>query len=121
MNFKRTQMKSIKQILKKTYLLIVWSVYTIDQHNFYRMPLMQMYLPATRQHEGVGSLPGGLEYYESCLQWHLASDLPPRTLHNIALQTVQELLFKMDDVSALWSSSFLLHVKTFNMFCLLKT
>ncbi|KAK2177400.1 hypothetical protein NP493_599g02055 [Ridgeia piscesae] len=50
-----------------------------------------MYLPATRRHVGVWSLPNGTEYYRACLRWHLTVNTSPQHIHQLGLREVDRI------------------------------
>ncbi|XP_070174037.1 uncharacterized protein [Littorina saxatilis] len=46
------------------------------------------YFPATRQQEGVHSLPHGLEYYQACLDWYLGVRITPEQIFDLGVREV---------------------------------
>jgi len=64
----------------------------------------QEYLPVTRHGEGLSWLSGGSQLYESCLRWYLSStsgDVTASTLHRVGRDTIDKLLSRIDQVSAI--------------------
>jgi len=64
----------------------------------------QEYLPVTRHGEGLSWLSGGSRLYESCLRWYLSStsgDVTASTLHRVGRDTIDKLLSRIDQVSAI--------------------
>ncbi|KAK7483860.1 hypothetical protein BaRGS_00024877 [Batillaria attramentaria] len=48
----------------------------------------QDYTSSTRSVEGVHSLPGGLEYYQACLDWYLGARMTPEEIFTLGVQEV---------------------------------
>ncbi|XP_068247131.1 uncharacterized protein [Palaemon carinicauda] len=49
------------------------------------------YYPAARPEVGVSSLPGGLEYYQACLQFHTSTNMTPQEVHDVGLSEVDRI------------------------------
>ncbi|KAK3095123.1 hypothetical protein FSP39_010598 [Pinctada imbricata] len=64
---------------------------TIAALNETRKYIEKHYIPATRKHEGVSSLPGGLEFYHACLKYHLGLNLTAEHVHKIGLMEVKRI------------------------------
>ena len=56
------------------------------------------YLPETRDKIGVTSLPGGIEFYQACLKWHLSIHATPQEVHQTGLEEVTRLQERMQDI-----------------------
>ena len=56
------------------------------------------YIPACREHYGVGSLFNGKEYYKACLKWHLSADISPEEVHQRGIDEVLRLQKSFKDV-----------------------
>ena len=46
------------------------------------------YMPKARATSGIGSLPGGSDYYKYCIKYWTTTDLSPDSIYNIGLQEV---------------------------------
>ena len=44
---------------------------------------LQEYSKHTRTEAGVGSLPGGKEFYQACLNWHLSVEMTPQEIYDL--------------------------------------
>lgn len=49
------------------------------------------YFPATRSDIGLHSMPGGQEYYQACLDYHLGTHLTPSEIHSLGYREVDRL------------------------------
>ena len=56
------------------------------------------YLPETRKKIGATTLPGGIEFYQACLKWHLSIHATPQEAHQTGLKEVTRLQERMQDV-----------------------
>ncbi|XP_062580678.1 uncharacterized protein LOC134242593 [Saccostrea cucullata] len=56
------------------------------------------YLPSSRRNIGASSLPGGMEYYQACLDYHLGTRLTPREVHDLGhseIKRIEKLMKKV--------------------------
>ncbi len=60
--------------------------------------LHEEYLPNTRRHIGISSLPSGGSYYSDVIKWHSGLDLAPSDLHTLGQQLVAHTRLKIDQV-----------------------
>ena len=63
-----------------------------------RVFLESEYLLKTRSEIGVTTLPGGIEFYQACLKWHLSTHATPQEVHQTGLKEVTRLQERMQDV-----------------------
>jgi prolyl oligopeptidase len=56
------------------------------------------YLPASREHPGVGSLPGGKDIYRYLASQYTTTDLTPEAIHQIGKDEVARILVDMEAV-----------------------
>ncbi|XP_074655055.1 uncharacterized protein LOC141908764 isoform X2 [Tubulanus polymorphus] len=60
--------------------------------------ISQKYLSNTRNGYGVSSLPGGAEYYEAALKWHLSTDMTPDKVHELGHSEVARIAAEMHKI-----------------------
>lgn len=60
----------------------------------------QRYLPKTREHPGIGTLPGGKAIYAMLARHFTTTDMTPQEIHNIGLSEVARIRGEMEDVIA---------------------
>ena len=60
-----------------------------------------MYIPNTRRETGASTLPGGIDFYQECLRWHLSLDITPREVHDKGLKEVARIQGLMEEVRTL--------------------
>jgi uncharacterized protein (DUF885 family) len=63
-------------------------------HQYY----LQRYEPACRKVAGVGSLPGGEEYYAFLVGFYTTTAMTPREIHELGLSEVERIRAEMDSV-----------------------
>nr|XP_022287254.1 uncharacterized protein LOC111099994 [Crassostrea virginica] len=56
------------------------------------------YFPATRSEIGLHSMPGGLAYYQACLDYHLGTRLTPAEIHSVGHREVNRLERLMNEI-----------------------
>lgn len=64
----------------------------------FRQFLLDSYLPACREHPGVGTLPGGKEIYEFLARDFTTTELTPKEIHSIGKSEVARILAEMEEV-----------------------
>ena len=60
--------------------------------------LKETYLPVTRKHIAVSSLPDGKELYERCLNFHTTTTLSPEEVHRLGKEEVERIRDRMEFV-----------------------
>ncbi len=58
----------------------------------------ETYLPSTRDHPGIGTLPGGKEVYAMLARHFTTTDMTPEEIHNVGLAEVARIRGEMMDV-----------------------
>ena len=72
------------------------------------------YLPASREHPGVGSLPGGKDIYRYLAAQYTTTELSPEEIHEIGKREVARILVEMEEVRE--SVGFEGNLRAFNEF-----
>ncbi|WP_207796455.1 DUF885 domain-containing protein [Pseudohalioglobus lutimaris] len=58
----------------------------------------ESYLPACRKQPGIGSLPGGAEYYTYLLRYFTTTDMTPQETHQLGLQETHRIRAEMQAI-----------------------
>ena len=67
-------------------------------HQAFHDFLVETYLPASRQHPGIGTLPGGKAIYEFLARDFTTTDMTPQEIHDTGKAEVARLLQEMESV-----------------------
>ena len=61
--------------------------------------ISQTLIPNARPGLGVGSLEGGKEFYQECLNWHTSTKLTAQEIYDLGMSEVNRITLKMNEVS----------------------
>ena len=60
--------------------------------------MFQTYAANTRPEVGASSLPGGADYYQACLDWHLSTSMTPKQVYDKGMEEVARIKGNMEKV-----------------------
>ena len=86
-----------KQRLATAYADLVHNVINPSYQKLYDF-FQKEYLPKSRATSGIGSLPGGAEYYNYCIRSWTTTQLSPDSIYNIGLSEVARIEAEMNKV-----------------------
>lgn len=58
-----------------------------------------VYLKNVRESEGITSIPGGKEYYQQCLNFHLSCEMTPEEVYDIGMKEIDRINKLMKDLA----------------------
>ena len=70
----------------------------VPAYSSFKAFIEETYLPSTREHPGIGTLPGGKEVYAMLARHFTTTDMTPEEIHNVGLAEVARIRGEMMEV-----------------------